>query len=258
MLLAIDIGNTNIAIGLFEGERLLAHWRISTERKKTHHEYAILLSELFQLDKVKIENMKGCIISSVVPDLTPIMRNSIEHLLKVDPLIVGPGIKTGIPILVDNPREVGTDRVVNAAAAFENYGGPLVVVDFGTATTFDAISTKGEYLGGAITPGILISMEALFRETAQLPKVELKKPARLIGKNTVESMQSGTYYGYVSLVDGMIRAFKEALGPTTKAIATGGLASVIAEGSREIERVEPWLTLEGLKIIYRKNRPTLA
>ncbi|RLD97721.1 MAG: type III pantothenate kinase, partial [Aquificota bacterium] len=212
MLLVVDIGNTNTVVGIFQEEELIAHWRLGTNRERTYHEYAILIKELFNLEDLSTGKIEGAIISSVVPNLTPVISKTLQILLGLRPLVVGPGTKTGISILVDNPREVGTDRVVNAVAAFNKYGGPLVVVDFGTATTFDAVSSQGEYLGGAIAPGIGISMEALFKETAQLPRVELKKPNRIIGKNTVESIQSGIYFGYVSLVDGMARAFKEQLG----------------------------------------------
>ncbi len=255
MLLVIDIGNTNIVMGIFQRENLKAHWRLGTRRDKTQNEYAVLVKSLFDLEGIELPEIEGAIISSVVPNLTPILYQSFRLLLPLAPIVVGPGTKTGIPILVDNPREVGTDRVVNAVAAYSKYGGPLVVVDFGTATTFDAISPKGEYLGGAIAPGVGISMEALFRETAQLPRVELRKPDRIIGKNTVESIQSGVFFGYVALVDGMARAFKRELGEESKVIATGGMAPIIANTSGEIEQVDPWLTLEGLRILFQKNRP---
>jgi type III pantothenate kinase len=254
MLLVIDIGNTNIVMGIFQGETLKAHWRLGTRRDKTQNEYGVLVKSLLDLEGIELPEIKGAIISSVVPNLTPILYQSFRLLLPLEPIVVGPGTKTGIPVLVDNPREVGTDRVVNAVAAYSKYGGPLVVVDFGTATTFDAISAKGEYLGGAIAPGIGISMEALFRETAQLPRVELRRPDRIIGKNTVDSIQSGVFFGYVALVDGMARAFKGELGGKPKVIATGGMAPIIAKTSEEIEQVDPWLTLEGLRILFQKNR----
>jgi len=255
MVIVVDIGNTNIVIGIFQKDKMAAHWRISTLRNKTHLEYAVLLKELFELANLPTSSTKGAIISSVVPNLTSVLFDALQLLLGLRPLVVGPGTKTGIPIMVDNPREVGTDRVVNAVGAYEKYGGPLVIVDFGTATTFDAISAKGEYLGGAIAPGIGISMEALFKETAQLPRVDFKKPTRIIGKNTIESIQSGIFFGYASLVDGMAKAFKKELAEhSCQVIATGGLASTIAQVSTEIEKVEPWLTLEGLKILYYKNK----
>ena len=252
MLLAIDVGNTNIVTGIYKGAELLASWRIGTDRRRTPCEIAALLKSLFDMHGLDVAEVKGAVISSVVPPLTQVVAQSVKMLFDIDPLIVGPGVKTGMPILVDNPREVGTDRIVNAVAAYHKYGGPLIVVDFGTATTFDAVSERGEYLGGAISPGIGISMDALFRETAQLPKIDFKKPKRVIGKNTVESMQSGIFYGYVSLVDGMVERIRQEL-PNAKVIATGGLAELVAEASSTIEKVDPWLTLEGLRIIYLKN-----
>ncbi len=253
MLLTVDIGNTNIVIGVYTGENLVHFWRIGTDRKKTIFEYAVVISGLFKLNGLSPSSVRDAVISSVVPPLTGIIKDTLKFLFGIDPLIVGPGVRTGMPVLVDNPKEVGTDRIVNAVGAYNKYGGPLVVVDFGTATTFDAVSERGEYLGGAICPGIGISLEALFRETAQLPKVDFKKPKRVIGKNTIESMQSGVFYGYVSLVDGMVERMRKEL-PEARCIATGGYASVIAKESSTIEIVDPWLTLEGLRIIYEKNR----
>ncbi len=247
------MGNTNIVVGLFEGDSLLSSWRISSDRRRTPCEIAALLKSLFDLSRLRVGEVEGTVISSVVPPLTGVVKRAVEMLFDVDVLVVGPGVKTGMPILVDNPREVGTDRIVNAVAAYHKYGGPLIVVDFGTATTFDAVSGRGEYLGGAISPGIGISMEALFRETAQLPKIDFKRPKRVIGKNTVESMQAGIFFGYVCLVDGMVERMREELGDA-RVIATGGLAEAVAAESRTIEGVDPWLTLEGLRIIYHKNR----
>ncbi len=254
MLLVVDIGNTNIVMGLFQGDTMRAHWRLGTRSDRTQNEYAVLIKSLLDLEEIPLRGIEGAVISSVVPNLTTTLHHALMLLLPLEPLVVGPGTRTGTPILVDNPREVGSDRIVNAVAAHFRYGGPLVVVDFGTATTFDAVSSKGEYLGGAIAPGVGISMEALFRETAQLPRVELRRPKRVIGKNTVESIQSGCYFGYVALVDGMVRTFKRELGTDSKAIATGGMAPIIAKASKEIECVDPTLTLEGLRLIYERNR----
>ncbi len=229
-------------------------WRVSSERRRTACEMSVILMNLFNMENLNFSELKGAIISSVVPPLTNVVKEAISKLANgIDIIVVGPGIKTGISILVDNPREVGTDRIVNACAGYHLYGGPLIIVDFGTATTFDVVSEKGEYLGGAISPGIGISMEALFRETAQLPRVDFKKPTRVIGKNTVESMHSGIFFGYVALVDGMIERMIGEIGKA-KVIATGGYANLISSSSKYIEIVEPNLTLIGLKIIYDKNR----
>ena len=253
MLLVVDVGNTNIVVGLYKDRDLIASWRISSDRRRTPCEIAALLKSLLEMEGIAPEGVDGAVMSSVVPPLTSTVVKAVKMLFNISPLVVGPGVKTGMPILVDNPKEVGTDRIVNAVAAYHKYGGPLVVVDFGTATTFDVVSVKGEYLGGAIAPGIGISMEALFRETAQLPKVDFERPKNVIGKNTVESMQSGIFYGYVCLVDGMIDLIQKEFDLPLKVVATGGLAESVASMSRTIQKVEPWLTLEGLRIIYQKN-----
>lgn len=254
MILVFDVGNTNIVLGVYDKDELLVNWRISTDRQKSADEYGMLIYNLFHYDKVDPKSIKAVVISSVVPPLmAPLTRMSRKYL-GIEPLIVGPGVKTGICIKYENPREVGADRIVNAVAALHKYDGPLIIVDFGTATTFCAISAQGEYLGGAIAPGIAISTEALFQRAAKLPRIELVKPKNVICRNTVMSMQSGIIYGFVGQVDGIVRRMREELGGKAFVVATGGLANLIAQESRTIERVEPFLTLEGLRLIYDLNK----
>lgn len=255
MILVMDIGNTNIVLGVYDGKKLISYWRIATDKNKTADEYGLTIVQLFLYEHLRVEDVGGIIISSVVP---PIMY-SIEHMCRKyfnhDPLIVGPGIKTGMNIKYDNPKEVGADRIVNAVAAYELYGGPDIIIDFGTATTFCAVSAKGEYLGGAIAPGIKIASDALFERTARLPRVELVKPDTVIAKNTVNSIQSGIIYGYIGLVDYMVRRMAMELDAgKPHVIATGGLARLIATESETIEIVNGLLTLEGLRIIYQRNQ----
>lgn len=254
MLLAVDIGNTNIAIGIFRGKKLIENWKIRTEKEKTSDEYALILLDLFHFSRLEVDAIKAVIISSVVPPLTPVFQSLSQKLFGVKSLIVGPGLKTGMPILYENPLEVGADRVVAAVAAFKKYGGPSIVVDFGTATTFDAISSKGEYLGGSIAPGIQISEEALFRKTAKLPRIEIKKPRQAIGRSTVASMQSGLFFGYIGLISNIIEKIKRELGKEAKVISTGGFAAQITPDIKYIDHFEPHLVLEGLRIIYERNR----
>jgi len=255
MLLVIDIGNTTTVIGVYDGKRLLHHWRIGTEEGKTADEYGVIFMELFHCSGADAGEIEGAIISSVVPPLTDTFNDMVERYFHTTPLSVGPGIKTGMPIMTDNPKEVGADRIVNGVAAFDRYREAVIVVDLGTAITFDYISAKGEYMGGAIAPGMDLSLDALFHRTAKLPRVEVVKPKRAVGKSTVESMQAGIFFGFRGLIDEVVRRFKVELGGSPRVIATGGGASLLADECETIDEYDAFLTLEGLMVIYGKNRP---
>tara|TARA_B110000014_G_C20071798_1_gene559053 strand:- start:413 stop:1177 length:765 start_codon:yes stop_codon:yes gene_type:complete len=254
MLLAIDVGNSNNVIGLFSGEKLLTHWRIRTEWNRTADEYWVLIKEFILLNNVETETIDDIIIACVVPPLVPILQGMAKKYFLCEPLIVGPGVKTGISILYRNPSEVGADRIVNSVAAFEKYGGPLIIVDFGTATTFDVVSSKGEYLGGCIFPGVQISLEALFKNTAKLPRVDMTLPEKVIGKSTVESLRSGAVYGFSGMVESIVRQIKDELDQNARVIATGGVLDWITNKTTVIDTLDPFLTLDGLRIIYEKNK----
>ncbi len=254
MLIAVDIGNTNIAIGIFEGENLAENWKIRSDAEKTCDEYKVILRGLLRSSSLEEEQVTSGILSSVVPPLTPVFQSICRGMFQIKPLIVGPGLKTGMPILYENPMEVGADRIVSAVAAFEKFGGPCIVVDFGTATTFDAVSARGEYLGGAIAPGVRISAEALYARTAKLPSIEILKPEKAIGRTTVSSMQSGLYFGYVGLVSSLIQRFQGELGGEAAVVATGGFASLIRSEIADIGYYEPDLVLDGLRLLHGRNR----
>ncbi|MFB4165033.1 type III pantothenate kinase [Alteribacillus sp. JSM 102045] len=255
MILVLDVGNTNIVLGLYKKKKLVSYWRLSTNQKKTEDEYGLQLLSVLYTKKVEPEEIEGVILSSVVPPIIYTLEQMCRKYLMLSPMVIGPGIKTGLNIRYDNPREVGADRIVNAVAAIEEYNGPLIIVDFGTAATFCYIDQHNQYIGGAIAPGMNVATDALYQQASKLPRIEIGKPDQVIGKNTVHAMQSGIYYGYAGQVDGIVSRMKEEAEGNPFVIATGGLAALISKASKTIDRVDPYLTLNGLYYIYEKNKP---
>jgi type III pantothenate kinase len=254
MLLTIDIGNTNLTIGLYEGDKLGWHWRLATDHSRMPDEYGLQLLGLLTHAGIKAGDLVGISLSSVVPNLTGRVTQACREYLKQEPLVVDTGVKTGVRIRYEDPRAVGADRVADAVAVMQLYGGPACIIDFGTATTFNALTKEGDYLGGAITAGINLAAEALFTRAAKLPRIDLQRPPSVIGRNTVHAMQSGLLFGYVSMVEGMVERFRAELGPEMKVVATGGLAEIVARETPVIQHIAPWLTLDGLRIIWELNR----
>jgi type III pantothenate kinase len=254
LLLTIDAGNTNTVLGVHEGEALRAHWRLTTRREQTADEYGILVRNLFAGSDIDPRSVEGIALASVVPPLTSVLVSLARQYLGQEPLVVEPGVRTGMPILYEPPSDVGADRIVNGVAAFAMFGGPVVVVDFGTATTFDVVTKKGEYAGGVICPGIGISADALFQRAARLPRVDVRNPGRVVGRSTVGSIQAGLYFGYASMVEGIIGRIRAELGESARVVATGGLAETMAADIPSIEAVDPVLTLTGLRLIWERNR----